>query len=410
LASLLQSALIDGNLPLVPSKKGLLYVLPVALLIAYIILLPDFLHQSAQSRSDFIHWWSASSMVLRGSSAAVYDETRFAAREKAIAGWDTGYTPFPYPPVYLLIIAPLACLTYLWAQAVWTALSVIGYALVMRTIERRGLLLALAFPGVFLNVIYAQNGLLTLTLLGTGIIYLDRAPVLAGAILGLCSYKPQFAAFIPLFLCITKRWSTLVACAASVSLFCLLSWVAFGWRTWMAFFHSARLARVIILEHGGPGWDKFETLFGAARIWGLSVEASYIIQFSVAAVALCVAVLVWKRSGVLELQASALILATMLLTPHLLEYDVVLLALPIAWLAVDGFRSRFLTGDIIVLAMLWLYPVAMRPLVTRGLPLTPVLLAAGLLVCARRSLYRTQGVRRTGAAIEAQYQVAGAQV
>jgi len=392
----------------VPSKKALLYVLPIAFLIAYLWFLPEVYRQSTRSRSDFIEWWSASAMVLHGSPASAYDNLRLWAAQKKIAGYNIGFTPFPYPPTYLLIIAPLALLPYLWSQAVWSILWIIAYLLVMSRIEKRGLLLALAFPGVFLNFIFAQNGLLTLVLIGAGILCLDTWPTAAGALFGLCTYKPQLAVLIPLFLCITKRWRALAASAASAVLFCLLAWAAFGWQTWAAFLHSTHYTRTIVLEHGAPGWEKFQTLFAAARIWGFSVEASYIIHFSVAALAAGAAMLVWKRSGVIELQATALVLATMLLTPHLLEYDVVLLALPIAWLAVDGLHSRFLPGEVLVLAALWLSPAVMRSFATRGLPLTTVLMAAGMILCLRHSLQPALRVHATRPGAQPQYQPADA--
>jgi hypothetical protein len=100
----------------------------------------------------------------------------------------------------------------------------------------------------------------------------------------------------------------------------------------------------------------------------------YLVHFSVAALAVsvAVAVLVWRRSVAIELQGAALVAAAMLVTPHLLHYDTVLLALPIAWLATDGLRSRFLPGDIVILVMRWLCPSLTLSLARRGLPLTPI--------------------------------------
>jgi len=370
----------------VPRWRQLLYVFPAAFLIAYICMLPRVIRLSAQSRSDFIEWWSASAIVLSGSPADVYDSTRLWATEKSIASLDAGFTAFPYPPIYLLIIAPLARMPYVWALTLWSTLSLVAYILVMVKIEPRGLLLTLTFPGAYLNLISGQNGFLTLALIGTGVLCLKRRPILAGAAFGLCAYKPQLAVLIPLFLLVTGRWRTLMASAASLAVFWLLSCALFGWRTWIAFFRSVHFTRVAVLEQGSPGWEKFQSVFGAARMWGLGVEASYLVHFSVAALAVSVAVLVWRRTGAIELQAAALVAATMLVTPHLLHYDTVLLALPIAWLAIDGLRSRFLPGDIAILVVLWLYPFFTLPLARHGLPLTPIVIAAALFACARRSI------------------------
>ena len=129
-----------------PRWRQLLYVFPAAFLIAYIWLLPQVIRLSTQSRSDFIEWWSASAIALSGSPADVYDSARLWATEKSLAGPDAGFTAFPYPPIYLLIIAPLARMPYVWALTLWSILSLVAYTLVMGKIEPRGLLLALTFP------------------------------------------------------------------------------------------------------------------------------------------------------------------------------------------------------------------------------------------------------------------------
>ncbi len=304
--------------------------------------------------------------------------------ETAIAGHNTGFTPFPYPPIYLLMIAPLASMPYVWALALWSVLSLAAYTLVMAKIEPCGLLFALTFPGVYIILVTGQNGLLTLALLGTGILCLERRPVLAGAAFGVCAYKPQLAILIPVFLLVTRRWKVLAAAVASLASLCLLSSAAFGWHIWPAFFHSLQSTRALDLERGGPGWEKFQTVFGAARMWGLGVESSYLLHFAIAAMAAFVAVLIWRRTYSIDLQGAALVAAIMLFTPYLLHYDTVLLALPIAWLAVDGLRSRFLAGDLAILAALWFYPLLALSLGHHGLPLTPIVVATALLVCARR--------------------------
>jgi hypothetical protein len=54
------------------------------------------------------------------------------------------------------------------------------------------LLVASAFPAVFINVGHGQNGFLTAALLGGALHWLDRKPWLAGILIGMLAYKPQF--------------------------------------------------------------------------------------------------------------------------------------------------------------------------------------------------------------------------
>jgi hypothetical protein len=57
-------------------------------------------------------------------------------------------------------------------------------------------LIAAAFPAVFVNIGHGQNGFLTAALLGSALLSLDRRPWLAGALIGLLAYKPQFGVLI----------------------------------------------------------------------------------------------------------------------------------------------------------------------------------------------------------------------
>ena len=49
----------------------------------------------------------------------------------------------------------------------------------------RALLLALAFPAVFVNLGHGHNGFLTAALIGFALLWLDRRPVVAGILFGL---------------------------------------------------------------------------------------------------------------------------------------------------------------------------------------------------------------------------------
>ncbi len=61
------------------------------------------------------------------------------------------------------------------------------------------LLLALAFPAVFINLGQAHNGFLTAALIGAALVLLERRPIVSGILIGLL-YKPQFGLLIPLAL------------------------------------------------------------------------------------------------------------------------------------------------------------------------------------------------------------------
>ena len=80
-----------------------------------------------------------------------------------------------------------------------------------------------------------HNGFLTAALLGAALIQLDRRPLLAGLLIGLLAYKPQFGLLIPLVLAASGRWRAFFAAAATVIVLALLVTLAFGVDVWTAF-------------------------------------------------------------------------------------------------------------------------------------------------------------------------------
>ncbi len=188
---------------------------------------------------------------------------------------------------------------------------------VLRAIVPRDetVLLALAFPAVFINLGHGQNGFLTAALLGGALLLLDTRPLAAGALFGLLAYKPQFALLIPLVLVSTARWRALAAAAVTVLAACALATLLFGPAIWLAFADSTAFTKTVVLEAGGTGWEKIQSLFSPVRTWEGSVHAAYVAQGMLDAVVAGTLVWLWRAPVPSELKAAALPCAC--LTPHL---------------------------------------------------------------------------------------------
>jgi len=161
--------------------------------------------------TDFSSFYAAGSMALEGHAANAYDMAAHYARQQQIFGASTPYYAWFYPPFLLFIAAPLALLPYPAALMIWQVATLAFYVCVIGAIlqpirqSRPDLgylwvLLALAFPAVFINLGHGQNGLLTAALLGAALLMLTRQPLLSGTLFGLLAYKPQFALVIPIAL------------------------------------------------------------------------------------------------------------------------------------------------------------------------------------------------------------------
>ena len=338
--------------------------------------------------ADFVNVWAASASALKGEPAAAYDIGRHHAEEKAALGRnDVPFYGWHYPPMFLLIVLPLALLPYLWALVIWMSLTLGGYLVVLRRVApgRQALWLAIAFPGALINFANGQNGFLTVALFGGGLILLEQSPIAAGALFGLMIYKPQFGALIPLALLADRRWRALSAACLASAVFATASLAIFGEATWRAFLDSIAFTRGMVLEQGAFGFYKLQSVFGAVRLWGGSIHAAYAAQVLIAIYAAVAVVWVWRAKSSFALKAAVLSAGSLLVSPYVLDYDLVLLALPIAWFAMEGCEHRFLPFEKSGLVAAWILPFISRIVAAATMvPIGPMLNIGLLALILRR--------------------------
>jgi alpha-1,2-mannosyltransferase len=350
--------------------------------------------------TDFANVYAAGSYVLEGDAAAPYDPHRQYEREQAIFGADTQFYGWHYPPFFLGLAALLALMPYWLALLVWQGATLGLYLFAMRGIliprgdgaqslasDKLWLLLALAYPAVFINLGHGHNGFLTAALFAGALTQLDRRPLIAGLLFGLVAYKPQFGLLIPLVLAVSGRWRVFASAAVTVALLALTVTMVFGIDVWSAFLASTKFTRDVVLEQGGTGWYKIQSVFSWVRMWGGAIGLAYAAQ---AAVTLAVAVALswlWRSRVSFAMKAAALLIGTVLATPYVLDYDLMLLAPAIALLAADGMRRGFAPWDKTMLAALWLLPLVARSVAqTTVVPVAVLLLLLVFAVLLRRAI------------------------
>jgi alpha-1,2-mannosyltransferase len=333
--------------------------------------------------TDFSDIYAGGTYVLDGTPALAFDPPQQHAREQAIFGAATPFYGWSYPPFLLFVSAALALMPYPAALAVWQGSTLLLYLgmlwALLRSVKARPeeasalardplwLLLAVASPAVFVNLGHGHNGFLTATLIGMALVVLDRRPILAGILLGLLSYKPQFGVMIPLVLIASARWRAFTSAAATVLVLTIVTTLAFGPDIWRAFLDSMPFTREVILEQGGTGWYKIQTVFSWVRMWGGSIHLAYAIQGAVTVTLAGALVWLWRSGAAYPLKAAALIIASLLATPYGLDYDFVALAPAIAFLAADGLARGYAPWEKSALAFLWLMPFAARTIAEQTL-------------------------------------------
>jgi len=359
-------------------------------------------YQGRPLGTDFSNVYAAGSYVLDGRAAAPFDWPAQHAREQAIFGAATPFYGWHYPPFFLFVAGALALMPYALALALWQGVTLALYLgtiwLILRSVSARAdappdlltrdplwPLLAVAFPAVLINVGHGHNGFLTASLLGAALTVLDRRPVLGGILFGLIAYKPQFGVLIPLLLIATGRWRAFIAAAGTVAVLAVATLIAFGPEVWRAFFASSHLTRVEVLEAGGTGWHKIQSVFAMVRMWGGGVALAYATQGAVAIALAAALIWLWRSAAAYPLKAGALVIAIILATPYSLDYDFAVLAPAIAFLAADGFTRGFGPYQQSALAILWFMPLVARTAAEHTLiPLgVPAMLLVLLLVLRR---------------------------
>jgi len=349
--------------------------------------------------TDFSNVYAAGTLALAGKPDAAYDwEAEYAAEKAIFGGRDVPFYGWHYPPQFLIVAAALAIVPYAWALVAWMAMTLPAWLLAIRAIlpHPAALLPALAFPAVFVNLGHGQNGFLTAALLGGALVLLDRRPALAGVLIGLLAYKPQFGVLIPLVLLVTFRWTTVAAAAATVLAVCAVTLALFGTSVWAAFADSTVLTRHVVLEAGTTGWEKIQSMFSFVRMWGGGIETAYAVHGAVALAVAAGLVWLWRSTAAYELKAAALATGCLLATPYVLDYDLTILAVAVAFFARHGLARGFRDYEITLLAGVWCAPLLARAVaLDTGIPLGLIAQAALFLIIVDRARHETRSLPRS---------------
>jgi len=339
-----------------------------------------------QLARDFINFWSGAKIALSGHATDAYDPAAFHAYQQSLVGPASMFKLYSYPPVAMLLCWPLAGLSFtnalvLWVAAgavlcVWPLARGIGWPL--------AILAVIAAPASFLNIFAGQNGYFTAALLGSGLALIERRPIVAGVLLGLLCYKPQFGLLLPLALAAGGYWRSFTTAAATV-LFAVTASIAwFGVDPWLAFAHQMSLEGQMMRVEAS-WWPRMPTVFAMLRLAGIGVAWTYALQAMSAVFAALAVVAIWRSGAALGVKAAALVVAMFLATPYAWDYDTIVLIFAASWLAIEARKSAFRDWERIVALVLLTLPALTLPAAKLlNLQIGPLLLWLALAVLLRR--------------------------
>lgn len=369
------------------SPTRMIAVAGLSLVLAYLIVLGCALFagewlidaQGQPIASDFVNVWAAGRLTGDGHPALAYDWTIHKSMEvRAVGHAFANYYGWHYPPTFLFVASALALIPILPATVMWFAITLPAYLVTVRSIlgDRAGYLLALGFPATLWNVTATQNGFLTAALIGGTLTMLERRPAAAGICLGLLSYKPHFGLLFPIALIAARQWRVMMIAAATATAMIVLSWLAFGTDTWLAFFTATPKMTDAVLAQGLAEFGRLQSVFGFVRTQGGGEKFAWIVQIITTIACMTTVFALWRSRTAYELKAAGLVTLALIATPYLYIYDLVVLAVAIAFLLRYALRHGLLTAEAAGLALiaglLLAYPYVK----------TQVGLGAALVVCA----------------------------
>ncbi len=289
--------------------------------------------------TDFLHFYTLGRLAQVHDAADLYDINAQAkiAAERVPAAAGLRYLPL-YPPQVSIFFSPLARLPYRRALASWWALNVAFYVtccfVIWRTCSRLRsfggtvLLLAVAFPAFFHLIAWGQTS--GLALICFTVLYFalrHERSFLAGLAAGCLIFKPQLGLAVAVVFVSSGLWKAVLGALVSSAAELAVGVWYYGWaplRRWIEMLLHGR-ALMNLLEPKPYQTHCLRTFWTMIVPWPDLAVALYIAG---ACGILYLTVHCWRRADILSLSVrySLMLLATVLVAPHLTVYDLVILA------------------------------------------------------------------------------------
>jgi alpha-1,2-mannosyltransferase len=300
---------------------------------------------------DFLQFPVSAHLIAEGRATELYDDRMLAAGIRAIIGRDTNvYLQYFYGPQVALSFLPLDRLSFLAQAELFVTFSLIAYFVCvyllwlacpnLRSYRALIFLCAVAYPPLFHFFVRGQLSVFVLVCFTAACMaFLARHDWLAGITLGFLAFKPQFLVAIPIVLLLARAWKVFVGLTFSAAAQLAFAYVYFGrsvMRTYLdMLLHSAGRPGTTELSFSPIQMHSLYSFWELLLPWPRVVWGLYILT-SLAVIALAASF--WKSCASRDSAFGVLILAAVLVNPHIYIYD--LLALVPMFLLVANFIAQ----------------------------------------------------------------------
>ena len=376
---------------------------------------------SIQHGQDFMAFYSAGRLALAGDGPLIYDLPTLAAVQHAIAAgapfaMSAPVAPFLNPPHVALLFAPLAAAfgfnaaLFVWTlfgvacllTSAWLLARIVGEASPLRRHRWLTFAAVCGAPPTLLALGHGQNTPLSLLLLTLAVVaWRTGRPVAAGLAIAMLAYKPHLAAIVGVACWLTMGRRVLLGGAIGGVVTLMATWILMPDALTAFATRMPGNAEAIFFDQTFR-WQRHATILGFARHlfhgngpgptqpWAVTLAG-----LAIAALAVALARTWWRHlrptiargdEPARDRLIAAVVLATPLLVPYFVDYDLSLLLVAAVLVARDDLASGARDAwrrRVAMLAYAWLVvnPIAAEAI---GVSLTTPLLATVLILHLRR--------------------------
>ena len=290
--------------------------------------------------ADFVHFYTLGHLARSQRTDIIYDMRALHDEQVSLVPESAPEIyPSVYPPQAAALFAPFSRWSYKTALLAWSLVTIVLYALIVWSAWRRvcaqlpdrGLMLAAAagFMPFWNLVLNGQMSIVILFAFWLGWLALERnRSFLAGAAFGLLALKPQFGIPLAAIVLACGEWRILVGALTSVIAQSAVVWLMLGSSVFYDFAASipstATYAEVLEAKPFNS-----HSLRAVTRLLPNAIGTP--LWLALSALVLWYTVRVWKSDAPVRVRVGIVILASLLVNPHVIVYDVTLLALPLIW-------------------------------------------------------------------------------
>jgi hypothetical protein len=346
--------------------------------------------------ADFVQFYTLGHLASAHRIAPMYDGALLHEAQVAfIPESNREIYPPVYPPQAAVMFAPLSGLSYQRALLIWSLLTIGGYALIVWSAWKAVanflpdrvfvIAAAAAFPPFWSLVLHGQLTLMLLAAFWAGWLALERRRHwLAGVALGLLAIKPQFGIPLAVVAVACGEWAMIAGAVSSVLAQAAAVWLMLGSDAFTAFAASIpttiayadQLEAKPFLSHSLRALTRLTPNWIGLPLWAI-----------LAAIVLWITVRVWKSHAPVRVRLGTVILASALVNPHMIIYDLTVLALPLLWFGAYMLEpARSASAGTYWKAVYWLFVTTFVPTAAAIGLQASVFVMVGLLVLVSRTI------------------------